>query len=116
MKRIAFFTLLSCVSAVTVFAQTADTLNLLPRPLSTKISTGRFNFTSDFNIGLKGPESPKFIAAINRFYQQLGRRVSINFLQEFISAADNDANARLFITYDQAIVPAIGMDESYSLK
>ena len=116
MKRILFLALAMCSCATVAFAQNPDTLNLLPRPLSTKISTGRFNFTADFNIGIKGPESAKFIAAINRFYQQLGRRININFSQEFISAADNDSSARLYISYDKTIVPAIGMDESYSLK
>jgi hexosaminidase len=116
MKRIAFFTLLICLGAATTFAQPTDTLNLLPRPLSVTINAGRFTFNADFAIGIKGPESAKFIAAINRFFQQLGRRVNINFPQEFISAGDNNANARLFITYGQTIEPAIGMDESYSLK
>jgi len=116
MKRISFFSLLILLSTATGFAQPTDTLNLLPRPQSTKISTGRFDFTAGFNIGMKGPESAKFVAAINRFYQQLGRRVNISFAQEFISAADNDASAQLYITYDQVIAPAIGMDESYSLS
>jgi len=116
MKRIAFFTLLICLGAATTFAQSPDTLNLLPRPKSATISAGRFTFNADFTIGIKGPESAKFISVINRFYQQLGRRVNINFSQEFISAADNNASARLFITYGQTIEAAIGMDESYSLK
>ena len=116
MKRILFFAFLVCLSAASALAQNPDTLNLMPRPQSVKISTGRFNFTPDFNIGFQGPENAKFSSAINRFYQQLGRRVNINFPQEYLSAADNDANARLFIKYDQAIAPSIGMDESYTSK
>jgi hexosaminidase len=116
MKRILFFALLMRIGATVAIAQNPDTLNLMPRPQSVTIAAGRFNFTADFNIGIKGPESSKFIGAINRFYRQLGRRVDINFRQEYLSAADNDTSASLFIQYDKTIEATIGMDESYSLK
>ncbi len=116
MKRILFSALLMSMSAVKALAQNPDTLNLMPRPQSVTIAAGRFNFTASFNIGIKGPESPKFIGAVNRFYRQLGGRVDINFPQEYLSAADNDTSASLFIQYDKTIEAAIGMDESYSLK
>ncbi len=116
MKRNLLFCLFICLSISTSFAQQPDTLNLLPRPQSTKISTGRFTFTADFKIGLGGPGSAKMIAAVNRFYQAVGRRVNLNFSQEFISGSDNDPSAKLFITFDKAFEPAIGIDESYTLK
>src|ERR1700740_1339281 len=105
MKRISLFSLLVCLSTAASFAQQPDTLNLLPRPQSAKISAGRFTFAANFNIGVKGPESAKFIAAINRFYQQVGRRVNLNFSQEFISGADNNPSAKLFISYDKMTEP-----------
>jgi len=115
MKK-TLLTLFISLVAFSLFAQTADTLNLMPVPQSVKTISGRFNFTGKFSIGITGPESGKFIAAINRFYKQLGRRTGIIFSQEFISAADNQTGAQIFIHYDKAIVPVIGMDESYTLK
>jgi hexosaminidase len=45
----------------------------------------------------------------------LGRRTGIYLPQEFISAADNQADAQLSISFNKSIEPVIGMDESYSL-
>lgn len=116
MKRIFIFLLLAGLCTSNLFAQTPDTLNLLPRPQSTHINPGRFVFANNFTIGFSGPQSEKFTMALNRFFQRLGRRLNINFPQEFLSAADNNPNAQLFISYKQAIEPVIGMDESYTLN
>jgi hexosaminidase len=115
MKRILLITMLLYASVMVLFAQQADTLSMLPLPQSVKTMAGRFIFTNHFSIGVKGPESTKLIGAANRFYQLLGRRTGIYFSQEFISAADNQPDAQLFIGYDKTIAPVVGMDESYTL-
>jgi len=116
MKRFLVPALLISLAVGKSFAQTPDTLNLLPRPQSAKINPGRFTFSDGFTIGFSGPQSDKFVMAVNGFFQRLGRRVNINFPQEFLSSADNKPGAQLFVSYRQAVEPAIGMDESYALK
>jgi len=116
MKRFLVPALLISLAVGKSFAQPPDTLNLLPRPESTKITQGRFIFSDGFTVSFNGPQSDKFVMAVNAFFQRLGRRVNINFPQEFISSADNKPGAQLFVSYRQAVEPAIGMDESYALK
>lgn len=116
MRRTFIILLFISLSSSSLFAQAPDSLNLLPRPKSVKTEPGRFVFSSNFTIGYSGPASEKFNTTVNLFFQKLGRRVNINFTQEFLSAGDNNSNAQLFINYDQTIEPVIGMDESYSLK
>jgi hexosaminidase len=108
--------LLIFTGILTVNAQTADSLYLMPQPQSVKLQTGRFIFTPQFTIGIEGPASQKLIAAANRFYQQAAKRTGIYFPQEYITAADNKAEAQLSIRYNKTIVPQIGMDESYKLS
>ncbi len=116
MKRIFFTVLLTCSCVFYVLAQPADSLCLFPRPQSAIIGSGRFVFSSLFTIGLNGPESPKIIAAVNRFYLQLGKRTGLVFPQEFIKASDNSPSAQLSISFGKTVSPQIGMDESYHLS
>jgi len=115
MKRI-FFTLTLTCSIFCALAQPADTLNLMPRPQAVKINEGKFIFATQFNIGIDGPESPKLVAAVNRFYIQLGKRTALYFPQEFITRADNKPDAKLSIHFDETVAAQIGADESYQLN
>lgn len=97
-------------------AQTTDSLYLMPRPQSVKTGQGQFTFTNQFTIGIEGPASEKLIAGANSFYQQAGKRTGIFFPQEYISTTDNNPNAQLTVRVGKTILPAVGMDESYSLS
>jgi len=116
MKRTVFTLLLACCAIFCAVAQTPDSLNLMPRPQTTKISAGKFLFTTQFTIGIKGPASEKLVAAVNRFYIQLGKRTALVFPQQFITAADNKAGAQLYVNYNETVPAQIGMDESYQLS
>jgi len=114
--RTIFTTLLIFSGLLSAGAQTPDSLNLMPQPQAVKLQTGKFVFTSKFAISINGPGSPKLIAAVNRFYLQVGKRTGIILPQEYISGKENPADAQLTISYQKNIVPAIGMDESYAIK
>ncbi|HEY2581707.1 MAG TPA: family 20 glycosylhydrolase, partial [Mucilaginibacter sp.] len=116
MKRITSTILLICSCLSCASAQSVDTLNLMPRPQSVKLQSGRFAITNQFTIGVKGPASVKLTAAVNGFLRQLGKRTNLYFPQEFITAADNQPGASLYVTYGKSIEPVIGMDESYTLN
>ena len=115
MKRFVITLLLTGCSIFFAMAQPIDTLNLLPRPQSTKISEGKFLFTTQFTIAIHGVASEKLTAAINRFYIQLGKRTGLYFPQEFITAADNKADAQLSVNCEEVASAQIGVDESYKL-
>src|ERR1700676_4174275 len=114
--RTIFIALLIFTGLLSAGAQTPDSLYLMPRPQSVKINDGRFLFTTQFTIGVNGQVSPKMTAAANRFFLQLGKRTGVNFPQEYITASDNKADAQLVIRFGKAVLPQIGMDESYSLS
>ncbi len=116
MIRNIFTALLIFAGILSVRAQNADSLNLMPRPQSVKLQNGRFTFNDHFTIGIKGAESAKLVAAANRFYLQLGKRTGIYFPQEYITAADNNAGAQLLISCSKSISPEMAMDESYNLN
>jgi hexosaminidase len=110
------FTLLLIVTGIlSVNAQTADSLYLMPYPKSVKLQDGRFIFTPQFTIGIEGPVSNKLTAAVNRLYLQLGKRTGIYFPQEYITASDNKADAQLSVRFIKTVAPQIGVDESYQL-
>jgi hexosaminidase len=116
MKRI-LFTCFACLALASASAQSTDTLNIMPLPQSVKTVPGRFVFTSSFTIGVQGPVSEKFTAAINQFYRALGRRTGVYFPQEFIATTINaPGTQQLSVSYDKTIEPVIGMDESYTLS
>ena len=114
--RIFFFTLLVFASVSFANAQTKDSLNLMPLPQSVSLQNGRFIFTTQFTIGIQGPVSEKLVAAVNRFYAQLGKRTGIYFPQEYIKPADNKQGAQLSVQFGKTIKPEIGMDESYHVS
>jgi hexosaminidase len=114
--RNVFIALLVFTGFFSAKAQAPDSLYLMPRPQSVKISEGKFLFTTQFTIGVQGPESARLTSAVNRFYLQLGKRTGILFPQEFITAADNKADAQMTVHFDKAVSPQIGVDESYKLS
>ncbi|WP_295673273.1 family 20 glycosylhydrolase [uncultured Mucilaginibacter sp.] len=113
--RTIFTTLFIFWGFLSAGAQTTDSLNLLPRPQTVKLQTGRFIISNKFAVGINGPGSPKLIASVNRFYVQLAKRTGVIFPQEYISGKENPADAQLAISYQKSINPVIGIDESYTL-
>jgi len=87
----------------------------MPRPASVKLTEGTFNFTPQFTIGIEGPESEKLTAAVNRFYSQIGKRTGIYFPQEYITPTNKNPGAQLVVSFQKAVLPQIGMDESYHI-
>jgi len=114
--RTIFTVLILLTGILSVKSQSTDSLYLMPRPQSVRINDGRSVFTNQFAIGVNGPVSSKLTAAVDRFYLQLGKRTGIYFSQEFITATDNNADAKLSVSFSKAVLPAIGIDESYKLS
>ncbi|SHN34514.1 beta-N-acetylhexosaminidase [Mucilaginibacter sp. OK098] len=111
------FTLLLIFTGIlSANAQSTDSISLMPWPQSVKLQSGRFVFTDKFTVGLNGPVSEKLTGSINRFYQQVGKRTGLYLPQEYITVADNNTNAQLVINFKKTILPAIGVDESYTLS
>jgi hexosaminidase len=108
-------TLLLITGALTCRAQVVDSLSVMPWPKSIKTGGSRFTFTSRFTIAINGPKTEMILDAANRFYQQAARRTHLYFPQEYLTAADKLPDAQLSINYKEAILPGIGMDESYLL-
>ena len=108
---VVFFANLTMVSA-----QETALLNLMPMPNSVKINSGKFVFTDKFLIAVNGPPDASMIQAVNRFYLKLGRKTGLFFPQEFINKGDHNPDAQLQLTFTKSIQPAIGMDESYSIR
>jgi hexosaminidase len=113
--RAIFTVLLLLTGFLSVKGQSTDSLYLMPRPQSVRLQNGKFMFTPQFTIGVNGPVSEKLIAAVNRFYLQLGKRTGIYFPQEYITATDNNAEAQLSVRFSKTVLPEIGVDESYTL-
>jgi len=114
--RIIFISLLIFTGILSAGAQSPDSLYLMPRPQSVTIKDGRFLFTTQFTIGTNGPASVKLTAAVNMFYLQLGKRTGVYFPQEFITAADNNVDAQMSVSFGKTVLAQIGVDESYSLS
>src|SRR5260221_4445863 len=109
--RTIFTVLLLFTGFLSVKGQSTDSLYLVPGPQSVSIRDGKFIDTTKFTIGIEGPASEKLTAAVNRFYLQLGKRTGIYFPQEYITAADNKADAQFSLRFTKAEKPGIGIDE-----
>lgn len=114
--RTFFISLFIITGILSAKAQSADSLYLMPRPQSVKVNDGRFLFGTQFTIGVNGPVSDKLTAAVNRFYLQLGKLTGIYFPQEYITPADNNADAQLSVRFSKTVLADIGVDESYTLE
>lgn len=102
--------------SVAVNAQQSKTLNLMPVPKTMNLQSGTFQLNSNFSIGIhtKKPDTI-LLKAVNRFYQTIGRKTGLGFSQEYVKFKDNSNDASLQVQVDKTLLPAIGVDESYSL-
>ena len=108
--------LLLLIVPIIVNAQQQKTVNLMPVPKSINLPGGDFKVSPGFIIGIFTKKTDTILLkALNRFYQTLGRKTGLAFSQGYIKFTDTNSTASLKVYVDQTILPAIGVDESYSL-
>lgn len=99
-----------------VFAQNTTTLNLLPVPQSISAQEGTLPINRGFTISVKADATDTLLyKAVTRMYQTLNRRTGLDFKQQRITAKDHSDTSQLQINVAKKAMPAVGIDESYSI-
>lgn len=99
------------------FAQRTTALNLLPVPQTVIIQDGVLPINDQFSVGVKADATDTLLfKAVTRMYQTLNRRTGLEFRQQQITAKEASDSAVLQISVAKKIMPAIGVDESYSIE
>ncbi|HEX6047414.1 MAG TPA: family 20 glycosylhydrolase [Pyrinomonadaceae bacterium] len=111
--NLLLFILLICV--LTVSAQEAPKLNLMPVPASVKFQPSeRLNVDSSFKVATRGHSDDRLKAAIARFIKRLEGRTVFSFTPGF-SPDDQVTQLIVHTNGPGKTLPGLGENESYSI-
>ncbi len=114
MKRlISLFWL--CLLLATVHA-TAQSIDLMPIPKKVEWENGKFRFTAEFSMAVKGEAAPRLYRAATRALRRLSDRTGLFFPQDFITLESKNDAAAMQILCQRPGRVVLGEDESYALK
>lgn len=117
MSKLKILTLLPLLFGLVANGQLKETMNLLPVPKNLERQSGFFSLKSDFTVSIQTKGHDTLLTkAVNRMHQTLSRRTGLYFAQQPKGFNDNSGVAALVIRTKKIVLPAIGTDESYTLK
>ena len=111
MKKIYILFTTCLVFSAALFAQ----INVMPYPLSVKTGDGKFRINNSFRIAITPSQDSLLLSGANRLLQALNRKTAAYFLQESVTAKNNDAGSSFIVTASRSASFQQGTDESYKL-
>ena len=117
MNGLKLHTILFLLTGFLAKGQHRDTMNLLPVPKKLELHGGFLSLKSYFTVSVQSnmPDTT-LIKAVNRMCQTLNRRTGLYFSQNSIGSKKTSDSSTLVLRIKKVVLPAIGIDESYSLK
>jgi hexosaminidase len=92
-------------------------LTLMPLPAELTLERGFFKLDSRLEVDVRGGASPRLEKALGRFFDQLGNETGVDLAFESgVPGGDQDAQLVIAYEHPSETFPALGDDESYSLK
>ena len=89
--------------------------DFMPVPQKIRISSGRYNLTSQFSIAIQGNPNSRIFPETNRFLNRLANKTGIFFDQNFIESTTKETNGSLTISVERPGEVRFGEDETYTL-
>ncbi|WP_154647862.1 beta-N-acetylhexosaminidase [Pedobacter arcticus] len=116
MRKINYFLGVFVLAVQFSFAQSSQTLNLMPVPSNITVNQGKLRIDSNFNLAITGNVDERLYKATTRFLRRLDEQTILWFVQDQISKADNSPKAVLQIHVQRPGLVKLKEDESYQLN